>query len=123
MPIAIPVLPGDVAGADYRFGATVEGQLRLFDLHWNRWEDRWYVTVLERDETVIFAGCKLALGAYIGHRSAHPLMSLGAFVVVDLGEEATVPPTSPTWLTLGRRHALRWYDAQEIAGFLGYFDG
>lgn len=121
MPIVIPVQPGDVVGsADYRLGTTIESTAYLIDMHWNRREDRWYLSLLEIDETPIVSGVKVVLGVVLGRRSAHPLFRRGALVAVDLERTGPGRGVEAGWADLGRRVVLRWYDAEEFAALAGY---
>lgn len=121
MPVAIPVQPGDLVGsADYRFSAIVDGGEYVFELHWERREDRWYLSVSELGGSPVFASAKIALGVLIGRRSPHPLLRRGGFVAIDLASPGPGRGAEAGFADLGRRVALRWYTAEELAAIAGY---
>lgn len=118
--IVVQVLPGDVVGSsNYQFTGDVDGETITFELHHNQGSDRWYMTARLADGSLLFAGAKLTTGAYLGRRRAHPFMLRGAFVVCDMTRQGR----PPTWETLGRQVAVRWYSQEEIAAELGFADG
>lgn len=116
MPVVIPVQPGDVGGAEYRFGCGVENTSLLFDLHWNRREDRWYMSIYDAAEVPVVRGVKIVLGTFLGRRAAHPLFEAGALVAVDLSRRGA----EAGFLDLGRRVVLRWYAVQELIAGAGF---
>jgi hypothetical protein len=121
VPQVIPVQPGDAVGsADYRLGATVEGEDYVFELHWCRRDDRWYLSISELSGAPVVSGCKVVLGVLIGRRSAHPLFRLGGFVAIDLASTGLGRGVEAGSSDLGRRVALRWYSTEELAAIAGY---
>lgn len=68
----------------YRFGTTLNERPYIFDVRWNSRDESWRFDVREVDETLIIAGVKIVLGAYLGRVSGHQLFRDGVFVAVDL---------------------------------------
>jgi hypothetical protein len=96
--------------ANYRFGTQIQGTTYIFDVYWNSRDAAWYFHVRDISETMIQAGIKIVLGAYLGRRSNDPLFRDGVFVAVDLankGQEAGFDD-------LGSRVLVQYIPAEEL---------
>ena len=111
MPKLIPLIPLE---GFYRFSTTLESVDYIFDVRWNDRDSAWYFDLLDADENMIRAGCKIILGASPGRRSAHADFPSGAFVVEDTSGEGV----EATYEDLGVRVVMRYYTAAEVLSFV-----
>jgi hypothetical protein len=66
----IPLIP---SRNNYTLVVPIDGTSYLFDnIHWNAFEESWYLDLREQDETPILSGIKLVLGVRLGRASTHP---------------------------------------------------
>lgn len=110
MPVILDFRPST---SPYRFGVILRGTEYVFDVRWNTREDNgagaWFFNVLEVDLTLIAAGVKVTLGAYLGRSTNHPLFSDGALVCrIPHGNDRR----NPTFDDIGRRVEV-WYFTRE----------
>jgi hypothetical protein len=75
----------------YRFGQILRNEEYVFDVRWNSRDAAWYFDVRESDLTPIALGLKVAMGAYLGRRSNHPLFSDGVMVARPVGSDRRPP--------------------------------
>lgn len=107
MPVMLPLVG---AIPDYRVGTTLDGENFLLDLRWNYRDGAWYMDVLTPDESVVRAGIKLVLGAYLGRRSADDRMPPGLLIVSDLANEGRDANIDD----LGTRVVVHYFAADEL---------
>lgn len=82
--IELPFVP---SLANYRVGTTIEGASYIFDARYNSRTKAFYLDVRDISATLIIAGIKVVLGAYLGRRSTHQLFRNGVLVAVDLSDQ------------------------------------
>lgn len=108
MPQIIPLVPSEPF---YRFDCAVNERQVVFDVRWNSRDGAWYFDLLELDLTPIYLGAKIVLGTFPARRATHPLLTEGAFVVVDTSREMV----EATFDDMGVRILLTYYTAFELA--------
>lgn len=82
MPQILPLIPSD---EHYEFATDLDGHGYVFTIHWNSrdGDGAWYMAAAEDDGTVIMAGVKIVLGAFLGRQYRHRLTHAGALIVTD----------------------------------------
>lgn len=103
----LPITPGFT---EQRFATAIGDVTYLIDLFWNDRDECWYLDVLEEDETPIFHGAKIVLGAHLGRIHRHRLLLDGAFIAVDTSKTLV----DAGFYDLGRRVLLVYVPADEI---------
>ena len=101
----------------YRFGTTLVERPYIFDVRWNSRDESWRFDVREVDETLIIAGVKIVLGAYLGRVSSHRLFKEGVFVAVDLSGQRR----DATYDDLGTRVVVEYIPVLELIARLSRF--
>lgn len=101
----------------YRFGTTIEEVPYVFDVRWNDRDKSWRFDVMEIDETMIVAGVRVVLGAYLGKQCNHRLFRRGVIVAVDLSGQRR----EATYDDLGTRVVLQYIPVLELLTRLSRF--
>ena len=82
-----------------------------FIFRWNARDSSWYFDVVDDDQTVIAAGIRIVLGAYLGRRVQHDLFRNGVFIAIDTSGQKVDAGLGD----FGTRVQLRYYDVVEAS--------
>lgn len=107
MPTQIPFIAEEF---NYSFSTTILDQTFVFDVRWNERDSAWYFDLSDSEGSIIRAGIKIVLGAYLGRRSVDPRYPAGLFVASDLSNEGV----DATYLDLGTRVVVHFFSGDEI---------
>lgn len=94
------------------FSTSLEGVQVVCDLRWNGREGAWYLDMHadDEDQTPIYHGVKVVLGAFLGERATSPLRPIGLLVAEDTSGEHVEAALDD----LGTRVVLRFYPLADI---------
>jgi hypothetical protein len=103
----IPLLPSQ---PDYLFSVVLETTPYGMHVCWNDRDAAWYFDVLDAGGTIIQAGIKIVLGAYLGRAMRVSPFTDGVFIAVDTSRAGL----DATFNDLGTRVLLYYVPALDL---------
>lgn len=108
--MSVHVLPFVPSIANYSFETYIEDVPYTFDVRWNEREASWYLDVTDGAGYAIVRGERIAINAYIGRKSTHPLFRTGVLAAI----ETSGSMLDPTFDDLGIRVEVRYYPLRDF---------
>lgn len=103
------VIPTTTGRPYHSLRTRLDGRDYTLRFAWNQREERWYLTILDDEDTVLLAGLKLiANWPLLRHYHSDPRVPPGELAAMDLTEGGGTPPGLDD-LGQGKRCELTYY--------------